>query len=328
MTRFAIVIPYFGKFKPSISLFLESCNRNPDVDWHIFTDCAVPEGISLNTNIKWHTATLETVSSLIKKKLGFQIELTRAYKLCDLKPFYGMIFADWLEGYEYWGFGDTDVIYGRLFEYLQTINYAAYDKINWMGHLCFIRNQRKYNEAALISVPGTIEAEDVFRNPNNLGFDERDFNRKCIASGMKIHDGNWAADIDIFYWRMRCVDLKTIHILLNTKEITYAPQNYSKQVFVVLDGTVYRIFLKNRAVRFEEFAYIHFRKEVPIYLEDMHTSSFIISRMGFFPLNYTREQLENMKTAHALINEYNNQENTLQEVHSFLHYVLRKYKKK
>jgi hypothetical protein len=118
MNRFAIIIPYFGKFKPSISLFLESCNRNPDVDWHIFTDCPVPENVELKENIKWHAATLDYVSGLIREKLGWTVSLTRPYKLCDLKPFYGLLFEEYLTGYEYWGFGDTDVIYGHLTKYL------------------------------------------------------------------------------------------------------------------------------------------------------------------------------------------------------------------
>lgn len=328
MNKFAVVIPYFGKFKPSIVLFLESCNRNPSIDWHIFTDCAVPEGISLGSNIKWREATLDTVSFLVKEKLGFQIKLTRAYKLCDIKPFYGIVFADYLDGYEYWGYGDTDVVYGDIVQYLKKIDYSSYDKINWMGHLCFIRNQKDCNAAALKSVSGTVEAEEVLLRDDNIGFDERDFNRKCLASGMKIHTGNWAADIDIHYWRMRCVDIKTFHILLNTKEINYAPRNYEKQIFVLLDGSIYRIYLKNRTVCFDEFAYIHFRKEVPILLDDTHVSSYLFSREGFIPLNYSKAQMNNYETVRNLIDKYNNQENAWQELLTFLYYVRRRHFKK
>lgn len=327
MNKFAVIIPYFGIFKPSIVLYLESCNRNPDVDFHIFTDCETPENIKLNRNIKWISSSLSDVELLIQKKIGFDIRLEKAYKLCDIKPFYGLIFADYLNNYEYWGFGDTDVIYGNLTSFLYRINYNAWDKINWMGHLCFVRNQSWCNNAVLSDVEGTISAKEVLCSIQNLGFDERDYNKKCISAGMKIYTQKWAADIDIYYWRMRCVDLKTFHILLKTKDLKYAPKNYAKQIFVLLNGTVYRIFIKHGQVHFEEFSYIHFRREVPIYLDNIHQSSFIISRDGFHNLPYSKSELTNINCALKLINKYNCQENSLQELYSFLHYMKRSYNK-
>ena len=328
MNKFAVVIPYFGKFRPSIVLFLESCNRNSNIDFYIFTDCETPKNIQLSSNTKWIKFKLEDINLLIQDKLGINANLTRAYKLCDIKPFYGLIFADYLKAYEYWGFGDTDVVYGNLTEFLNKINYMIWDKINWMGHLCFIRNESWCNRAVLSDVEGTIDAKEVLVSDKNLGFDERDFNKKCIFAGMKIYTQKWAADIDIYYWRMRCADLKTFHILLKTRELNYAPKNYAKQIFILLDGTIYRMYVKYDNVHFEEFAYIHFRKEVPIYLDTMHANSLIFSRDGFFALPYKREDLMDKKLALEIINKYNNQENWIQELYSFLHYVKKSYKNK
>lgn len=327
MNKFAVVLPYFGKFKPSIVLYLESCNRNSEVDFYIFTDCEVPDTVKTGRNIKWIKSSLNKVNELIYNKLSFDIKLEKAYKLCDIKPFYGLIFADYLKNYEYWGFGDTDVIYGDLTTFLNKINYSAYDKINWMGHLCFVRNEPWCNSVVLKDTQGTISAKEVLLTENNLGFDERDYNKKCISAGMKIYTGKWAADIDIYYWRMRCADLKTFHILLKTKELKYAPKNYTKQVFISLYGKIYRMYVKFGKVYFEEFAYIHFRKEVPIHFDNVLSSTYVFSRDGFFELPYSKEELTNKDVALSIINKYNNQENTLQELYSFLHYVNRAYKK-
>lgn len=46
MSRFAVVIPYFGSFKKSSVLFFESCKRCPEIDWLIVTDQSQPEGAS------------------------------------------------------------------------------------------------------------------------------------------------------------------------------------------------------------------------------------------------------------------------------------------
>ena len=327
MNRFAVIIPYFGQFKPSISLFLESCNRNSDVDWFVFTDCEIPADVTLNINIHWVSTTLEHIKIMAQEKIGCKVALSRAYKLCDLKPFFGIIFRDYLKGYEYWGFGDVDVVYGRLSAYLDSIDYFRYDKINWMGHLCFVRNSDSCTATALEKVDETIDASKVLSNENNLGFDERDYNKKCLAKGMKIYTGKWAADIDVFYWRMRCVDLKTFHYLLHTREIDYAPKNYSRQMFALIDDSVNRIFLNNHQVHLEEFAYIHFRKEVPIHLDRLRTDSYIISRTGFWPLKGGSIALSDYNTVKELIDRYNNQENWLQELQCFWHYY-REYSRK
>lgn len=317
-----MIIPYFGQFKPSITLFLESCKRNKDVDWIFFTDCQIPDKVELSANIQWILTTLEKIHALAETKLKKKVILKRAYKLCDLKPFYGLIFSDYLQSYEYWAYGDTDVIIGRLTYYLEKINYQKFDKINWMGHLCFIKNNEVCNNSVFTSVEGTIDAEEILQNEGNVGFDERDFNVKFLFNQLKIYTGIWAADIDIFYPRMRCVDKKTIRVLLGTKNVNEAPTNYSKQIFAAVHGTVYRIYLKHGKVRKEEFAYIHFRKEVSILFEDYRSDSFLITRQGFLPLDV--QKIDSYQYMRELIEKYNNQENYFQELMEYLYQYYRK----
>ena len=316
MNRFVIIIPYFGIFKASIALFLESCNRNPNIDWLVFSDCGIPENVVINSNIIWHPMTLEDVCLLAEKKLGCKVTLNRAYKLCDLKPMYGLIFEDYIKDYEFWGFGDTDVIYGDVFSFLNKIGFEQYDKINWMGHLCFMRNTTEINLIAMKEVPGTVSPFEVLAVEHNYGYDERDFNTKCITSEVRLYNNQWAADIDIFYWRMRCVDLKTFHFLLDSKEIKYAPRNYALQIFASIDGHIYRIYLKAGQIHKDEFAYIHFRKEVPIEFKNTNCPTFIISRSGFFPVEMA--SFEHVSSVKTLILKYNNQESPLQELKTFL----------
>ena len=322
MNKFAVIIPYFGQFKPSIVLFLESCKRNPNIDWLVFSDCDIPEKVRISKNILWHSMVLDEVRTLAENKLGCPVSLNRAYKLCDLKPMYGLIFEDYIRDYLFWGFGDTDVIYGDVFNYLNTICYDQYDKINWMGHLCFMRNTPEMNAIAMKEVPGTISPKQVLKEESNQGYDERDFNRKCLACHTTLYNDKWAADIDIFYWRMRCADLKTFHYLLDTKEIKYAPRNYKSQIFASVDGRIYRIYIKAGKVHKDEFAYIHFRREVPIEFDDISRSTFIISRNGFFPAE--RASLEQVHSAKEFIKKYNNQEGPIQECKSFLYQFYRK----
>lgn len=322
MNKFVVIIPYFGQFKPSIALFLESCNRNPGIDWFIFSDCEVPSGISLGNNIKWRPVKLSVVKRIAEQKLHCEIMLNRAYKLCDMKPMYGLIFEEYINEYDYWGFGDTDVIYGDVLSFLERIQYEQYEKINWMGHLCFMRNLPDINAIAMEETPETISPKTVLKTESNLGYDERDFNKKCLSHGIRLYNDKWAADIDIFYWRMRCTDLKTFHRLLATQEIEYAPKNYPLQLFAIVDGRVYRIYLKGNHIFKDEFAYIHFRKEVPIKFDDITRNTYIISRDGFISVNKT--ELENVVCVRSLIKKYNNQEGPLKEFKTFVYQYFRK----
>ncbi len=316
MNRFAIVLPYFGKFKPSVSLFLESCNRNDDVDFLFFTDCEIPDGIVIKKHVFWYRTTLKEIRELAEEKLQEKVALERAYKLCDLRAFYGLIFQDYLRGYEYWGYGDMDVVYGRITRNLDMIPYSDYDKISWTGHLSLIRNTEKCNSIAFSEVADTKDAKEVLTTEKNLAFDERDYNRKFLGNNLKVYTGHWAADIDLFYWRMRCSDKKTFRLLLDTPEITYAPKNYLMQVFAVIEGVTYRVYLKNKKVMLEEFAYIHFRKEVPIHVPN-GTDTYILTRESFESVEGGRAAFEDYDKVKALIEKWNCQEGFWREWHCF-----------
>ena len=318
MNRFAVVIPYFGMLKPSASLFLESCNRNLDVDFLFFTDCVIPEGIKLNSNIHWHSTTLEAIRILAEEKLKMKIALDRPYKLCDLRAFYGVVFEDYLQGYEYWGYGDTDVVLGRIVHFLEDIDYSQYDKIHRLGHLCFMRNTKRCNRIAFGTEDNKRLAEHVLQSETNKAFDERTFNTVCEKGKLKIYHKKWAADIDIFYWRMRCADKKSFHLLLNMKDIPWAPKNYAKQMFAVIEGVTYRVYLKQGKVYLEEFAYIHFRKEVPIKFEDMRADTYVVTRDGFEKIDVGKDTFKEYNAVLGMINQYNNQETPLQEAWGFL----------
>lgn len=66
-------------------------------------------------------------------------------KLCDIKPMYGHVFEDYLQSYEFWGFGDIDLVYGDLRKLLTKAEVAGADVIScrraWLsGSLCILRN--------------------------------------------------------------------------------------------------------------------------------------------------------------------------------------------
>ena len=129
--RVAIIIPYFGTFPVWFELYLYSCSKNPQVDFIFFTDCELPERIYENTI--FHKTDFESYCKRVSDCLSIKFKPKDPYKLCDLKPFYGIIHQKELESYDFWGFGDVDLIYGDLNIIVNHKNLHQYDFITTHG---------------------------------------------------------------------------------------------------------------------------------------------------------------------------------------------------
>lgn len=110
--KIVIIIPYFGSWPSYFNIFLKGCQHNNWLDILFFTDCPLPK--KKPRNVRFIETSLNRLSSLITEKIGVETIITKPYKLCDFRPCYGLIFEDFLKDYNYWGYGDIDLIYGDL----------------------------------------------------------------------------------------------------------------------------------------------------------------------------------------------------------------------
>lgn len=318
MNQIVVIITYFGKFKPSFKLFYESCRRNPKVDWFIFTDAKEPD--SPSENVKWIDFTLEKFNALATLKLGEKVDLHYAYKLCDFKPMYGLIFEDFIgKGYKYWAFGDVDVIYGDISGYLKKIDYEKYDKINFAGHFCLMRNDSSMANLFKQKVEGTADFKEIL-NFKNIAFDERDFNKKVLALNKKVYNGIFVADI-VHEKGMQCVDKKMVKNAFGIKNIV-VPKNYRYQLFVSEQDKIYRYYKQFGKIKRDEFCYIHFRKETPINLKVASSTTYIISGKGFFDVETL--DLNNKASFMNLVDLYNHRNTFIKDKINALKYYCNK----
>ena len=260
--KIAIIIVYFGKLKESFKYFLKSIEHNSNIDYFLFLD----QDIKLentNKNIFYHKILLKDLKLLIYKKLNIIFDF-KPYKLCDFRPLFPIIFEDYVSSYDYVGYGDVDTLHGNLDSFLYPIIDKEYFKINWWGHLSFLKND--------IKTIKKIEQKEKFilkiNTETNIGFDEKEFNTLLIKNNFKIFTGKFSADIDCFYTKMKCVDKKTIiKKCKQTYKMDYYPKNYRKQIFVYNQfvGSINRLFKYRNTLYVEEFAYIHFRSEPKIF---------------------------------------------------------------
>ena len=137
-----MILTWFGEWPGWMRLFLQSCRYNPSIDWLIVTDCGDPGDLPLNVRLL--ETSFEDYRAFIGARLGITPQWRDAYKLCDIKPALGAIHAEQASRYDFWGFGDLDVIYGDI-RAVYTPDVLAYDLISThagivAGHFCLLRS--------------------------------------------------------------------------------------------------------------------------------------------------------------------------------------------
>ena len=150
--RIYLLIVYFGKFPNYFQLYLDSLKMNEDILTVIlFTDIDTFEYILPNNLIIKKTSFDEVRIRLsifilenYDKEIDYNTLLDKPYKLVDIKIIYSLIFNDIVNEYnistdDYIGWGDIDVIYGKLSNFINfNENYEIIG--GYHGHFTAIKN--------------------------------------------------------------------------------------------------------------------------------------------------------------------------------------------
>ncbi|HWW70109.1 MAG TPA: DUF6625 family protein [Duganella sp.] len=151
MKSIAILIDYLGTWPKWFPVFLASCERNATINWIIRTDCDVPE--TTPKNVKFvQTSYLDYIQN-VSEKLNINFSPSGNYKICDIKPAYGDLYHQDICDFDYYGFGDLDVIYGDMRKFY-TDEVLSFDVISThekivSGHLCLFKNTEALRKAYL-----------------------------------------------------------------------------------------------------------------------------------------------------------------------------------
>jgi len=142
-------------------LTLESCRRNPTIDWLIFSDQTAPTG--LPPNVKVIPITLRDFYAMLFQRLNIEgvHQVLSPHKLIDFKPTYGEAFQDYVHGYDFWGFCDIDIIWGRLRAFYTDDLFSKFDILTSSrafinGQCTFLRNDPKVN-SLFRQIPNALE---------------------------------------------------------------------------------------------------------------------------------------------------------------------------
>eukprot|EP00906_Rhabdomonas_costata_P029228 RCo041264 len=114
--RVALLIPYFGRLPRWFPLFCKTVSYNPGFDWLIFTEKKFEAtGFELPPNLIFYNMSMLDFCGLLAQRLGVRpMTSMPSRKVCDTKPFFGDLFREYVEGYDFWGYTDLDILYGNI----------------------------------------------------------------------------------------------------------------------------------------------------------------------------------------------------------------------
>ena len=182
----------------------------------IFTDIDM-SGYNIPDNVHVHAMTLEQIR---QKHLDFEPVLNVPYKLCDHKPMYGLIFENYIAGYDFRGHVDTDIIWKDIGSFITDELMDSYDRISRRGHFNFYRNTEDIRRFILNKLSGwNISYRDILRTNKYICLDEQgstarlfsiythggimllnlllclqDKNSLCVQEGLYRHSGGLEAN--------------------------------------------------------------------------------------------------------------------------------------
>lgn len=254
MNKACIISAYFGEFPNIFAGWLISVKHNTDFDFLLVTDQDVELEVA-PSNLRVVNMSLSQMRELARKKLGIgELVLNTPYKCCDYKPVYGIIFEDYLRGYEFVGNCDLDMIFGDLGYFITEDIWNNYDKILPLGHLAFYRNTREVLEYYKLEGKVYADYKKAFTTEEICVFDEEvGINNIYRDNGLRLYDKYIMADISERNFRMKLTKMSI------DKNKDY--RNYNYQIFVYDKGKIFRYYIDDEGMMGrDEFVYLHAKK--------------------------------------------------------------------
>ena len=165
-----LLIPYFGSWEPWTPLFFETARRNPSIDFLIVTDCD-PTGLG-GANLEFRHMPFDEYQARIRAILG-DLSPGDPYKVCDYRPLFGRLHRTDFEGWDFWGWCDTDILLGDVRSFydadlLSRVDVLSTHSDRISGHFALFRNDERNRRM----YERIYDWQGALRNPCFVGIDE------------------------------------------------------------------------------------------------------------------------------------------------------------
>ena len=259
MKNACFIIPYFGKLPNTLPVYLRTCAENPDFDWLIVTDDQTHYDYPENVHCQY--TTFDAFAARVQSCFDFPIALKRPYKICDFRAAFGVIFAEELKQYRFWGHCDLDQYFGKISHFISEEIMKTYDKILCLGHFTLFRNCPEINNMYLIPDKKWNQSyKDAFSQERHWIFDEWPANNTCINHIMKQEGVKTYYHHDAFCDLIPFVSRFQRYIFdHNAEDWTVEPIKNS--VFLWENGALFACHQgKDGAIIRREMLYVHIRQ--------------------------------------------------------------------
>ncbi len=280
--RIGIIVTWFGDLPDYFPAWLKSAENNKTIDFFFFSDQDI---VSDAENIYKYKMTLEECVEYFKHKIQRPIEISSSYKFCDCRALFGVLFEDYLKGYDFWGYCDVDLMFGNIRHFLTDEVLTQYDRIYQYGHLSIFRNDDKTKH--LYELPGArYSLDEVLTGRTKTTFEEHlGLNRIS-----RINNIRWYVNVDFADFAIRHT---------NRLDAKHGLKNYDKQFFAWINGEAYQIYESNGKVKKHSLVYMHWQKRKPVIDESFYNST------GAYVVTSSRiigVKIENMSDVRELFN--------------------------
>ena len=290
MKSIVIIFPYFGILPAQYKMWHASALKNPTVDFMFFTDADVKPA----KNIIVNKMLFSDFQHLAQKAFDFPIVLDRPYKLCEYKQAYGYILQDYIKGYDFWGFGDLDLVYGDIRSFIteEVLNHKFL--LGW-GHLTLLHNDEETNKYFMEQVDGYQNYKDAFSTSKITFFDEYGYNgcsdkwRKCRP------DDCWLEEP----FDNASKPKQSYHFNSLTR-------GWKQVIFEHIDSKLYILRFNNGVIEKKESLYAHFQHRG--FMKDYVTdySHFLVTPRAIinYPKHFVNLQLRFLCRKRSLMTKY------------------------
>ena len=291
MQRIVLLFPYFGPLPAQYGIWRVSALHNPSIDFMFFTDTDV----EVAENIIVHKMQFTDFQKLVYKAFDFPVVIDRPYKLCEYKQAYGHILHEYIRNYDFWGFGDIDLVYGDIRAFL-TDDVLNHKFILGWGHLTLLHNDEDTNTFFMKKTDGYQYYQDAFSTSMITFFDE---------FGHKGCSDKWRDTRPEDCWLEEPFD----NVSKPKQSYHFNSLNHPKWTQIVFEHIGNKLFvlrfcngqLKKRETLYAHFQHRSFMKDkITDYAHFLVTPSSMIN----FPKHLTTLQLKYYCRQHRLITLY------------------------
>jgi hypothetical protein len=301
--KVALITSRFGSLSECFGLWLESAKQNMNFDFFVLTDIDIEYKAENIKFIKYKC--FDDFVKTVDEKIGFKSGVTTPFKTADLRPAYGYLFAGILHDnyrykyakigdYDFWGYVDTDMIFGNLGHYINDDILDRCDVFQTWGHFSLIRNTVDFNTLYNQSYKGYL-LKNSLKLPENCMVEEGPFVLQLKSVGARI-------DSKV----SRIADIKR-----NVFEFTIDGKNYKNQKFIYHNGEIRRLAkIDNEIIVDDEFMYIHFMKRkignIPLNCREL-----ILTENGFF--EYDEKKIFLKRNSNKMYNNWKQFTNAIED---------------